>query len=103
MKKKFKTLANKLPKEERVRLRAELKTKEMMAEMLLSEIRKDAGLTQQDLAKALNMKQPSLSKLESQDDMQISTLRKIIEGLGGKLEMIAHLPKGDLRIGQFAS
>ncbi|HUO08594.1 MAG TPA: XRE family transcriptional regulator [Phycisphaerae bacterium] len=83
------------------RERAEVKAKEMMAEMLLAEIRKSVGLTQEDLAESLGITQPSLSKLENQDDMQISTLRRVIEALGGELEVIAHLPKGDIRIGQF--
>ncbi len=72
-----------------------------MAEMLLAEIRKEAGFTQQDLAKKLGMKQPSLSKLESQDDMQISTLKRLIKALGGKLEIVVHMPSGDIRVGQF--
>ena len=75
--------------------------KDMMAEMLLAEIRKFMGLTQEELAGALGVTQPSLSKLENQDDMQVSTLRRLIEALGGELEMIAHLPKGDIRIMQF--
>ena len=62
-----------------------------MAEMLLAEIRKAVGMTQEELASALGIRQPSLSKLEGQDDMQISTLRRLIEALGGTLEIIAHL------------
>ena len=81
--------------------RARMKAKEMMAEMLLGEIRKESGLTQAALAKSLRIKQPSLSKLETQGDMQISTLRRIIHALGGKLELVAHLPSGDIRISQF--
>jgi len=81
--------------------RAQAKTKEMMAEMLLSEIRKEVGLTQEDLAETIGVKQPSLSKLESQDDMQISTLGRLINALGGQLELIAHMPGGDIRISQF--
>ena len=80
---------------------AETMAKEMMADMLLAEIRKSVGLTQKDLAILLGIKQPSLSKLEGQEDMQISTLRRLIEALGGKLEIIAHLPRGDIRINQF--
>ena len=80
---------------------AEAKAREMMAEMLLAEIRKSAGLTQEELANILGITQPSLSKLEGQDDMQISTLRRLIEALGGQLEIIAHLPRGDIRINQF--
>jgi transcriptional regulator with XRE-family HTH domain len=80
---------------------SEAQSRVMMAEMLLAEIRKSVGLTQEDLAAAIGIQQPSLSKLENQDDMQISTLRRLIEGLGGSLEIIAHLPKGDVRISQF--
>ena len=81
--------------------RARARTKDMMAEMLLAEIRKSIGLTQEDLATTLDITQPSLSKLENQDDMQISTLRRLIQALGGELEIIAHLPRGDIRITQF--
>lgn len=72
-----------------------------MAEMLLAEIRKEAGFTQEDLAKTMGIKQPSLSKFQSQDDIQISTLQRLIQALGGQLELIAHMPGGDIRISQF--
>ncbi|MGC8560965.1 MAG: helix-turn-helix domain-containing protein [Phycisphaerae bacterium] len=85
----------------RQRKMAEAQAKEMMAEMLLAEIRRSVGLTQQELARSLGVTQPSLSKLEKQDDMQISTLRRVVEALGGRLEVIAHLPNGDIRICQF--
>jgi len=81
--------------------RAEMKAKEIMADMLLAQIRKQMGLTQKQLANALNIKQPTLSKIESQQDMQIGTLSRIIEALGGELELIAHLPGGDVRLSQF--
>ncbi|MCI5195152.1 MAG: XRE family transcriptional regulator [Candidatus Electrothrix sp. AW5] len=84
------------------RRRATLKAREMMAEMLISEIRREAGFTQEQVAELLGIRQPSLSKLESQDDMQISTLRRIVNALGGELEIIAHMPTGDIRIRQLA-
>lgn len=80
------------------RKRATLKAREMM----ISEIRREAGFTQEQVAEVLGIRQPSLSKLESQNDMQISTLRKIVNALGGELEIIAHMPAGDIRIRQFA-
>ena len=83
--------------------RAKARAKEMMTEMLLAEIRKIVGLTQEDLAAQLGVKQPTLSKLESQDDMQVSTLQRLIRALGGELELIAHLPGGDIRIRQFTA
>lgn len=83
------------------RQRIDDQAREMMVEMLLGEIRKASGLTQTDLAAALGIRQPSLSRLESQDDMQISTLRRIIQALGGELELVARMPHGTIRLTQF--
>ena len=83
------------------RARIEQGVREDLAEMLLSEIRRLAGLTQQQLASSLDIKQPTLSQLESQSDMQISTLRRIVEALGGELEIIATLPTGRISLSQF--
>jgi transcriptional regulator with XRE-family HTH domain len=99
MPRNFKELEAQMPPERRTR--AEIKAKEIIADMLLAEIRKQMGLTQKQLAKELNITQPTLSKVESQEDMQIGTLSRIIEALGGKLELIAHLPGGDVRLSQF--
>ena len=99
MRKNFKDLKARMSPDSRGR--AEARTKKMMADMLIGEIRRLVGLTQEDLAKKLGIAQPTLSKLESQDDMQISTLRRLITGLGGSLELLVHLPTGDLRINQF--
>lgn len=100
MARKFNELRDKMSPQRRAK--STLMAQEMMAEMLLAEIRKQTGLTQVDLAQRLGITQPTLSKLESQDDMQLSTLRRIIEALGGDLEVIAHLP-GDktVTLGQF--
>ena len=84
-----------------VRARAGTRTRGMIADMLLAEVRQLVGLTQEDLAKRLGIKQPTLSRLESQDDMYISTLRRLIEALGGTLEIVVHLPTGEIRIQQF--
>lgn len=99
MAKRFSELEARMSQESRIR--AQGRAKEMMAEMLLAEVRKAVGFTQADLAAALGIKQPTLSRLESQDDMQISTLRRLIQALGGELEIIAHLPGGDIRLSQF--
>ena len=100
MARNFNELEEKMPPERLAR--AKVRAREAMAEMLLTEIRKEVGLTQEDLAKVMGIKQPSLSKLESQGDMQISTLHRLVAALGGELELIAHLPGGDVRIRQFA-
>ena len=77
------------------------RAQELLGELLLSEVRQLAGKSQQEVAETLGMKQPSLSKLEKQADMQVSTLRKIVKALGGELEVLARFPKGTVKIDQF--
>ena len=69
--------------------------------MLLSQIREAAGLTQEEVAATLGIRQPTLSRMESQGDMQVGTLQRLLGALGGELELIAHLPGRDIRIRQF--
>ena len=42
-----------------------------------------------------------LAKLEKKTDMYISSLRRFIEAMGGRLEIKAHFPEGDVKINQF--
>jgi transcriptional regulator with XRE-family HTH domain len=81
--------------------RAAARTREFLGELLLSEIRELAGKSQRQVADASGIKQPSLSKLEKQSDMQISTLRRIVNALGGELEVIARFPTGKVKIEPF--
>ena len=86
----------------KTRQRAVARTQELLGELLLSEIRELAGKSQQQVAEVLGMKQPSLSKLEKQSDMQISTLRRIVNALGGELEVVAKFPTGKVKLDQFS-
>lgn len=70
----------------------------MIDEMVLTEVRSQMGITQAQLAASMGVEQSTISRMESQSDMQISTLRRIIEALGGELELIAHLPDRDISI-----
>ncbi len=81
--------------------RAVVRTQELLRELLLSEIRELRGKSQKEVAEAIGMKQPSLSKLEKQSDMQISTLQKIVKALGGELEVLVKFPKGVVKLDQF--
>lgn len=60
----------------------------MIAEMLKS-ARKEARMTQQELADKLQVKRTYISKLErAVSNIQLSTLKKVVEeGLGGKLHL----------------
>jgi transcriptional regulator with XRE-family HTH domain len=59
----------------------------------LRELRLIAGKAQADVAMALRIKQPSVSKVENQTDMYLSTLRAYVEAIGGKLELVVRLPE----------
>jgi len=101
MAKNFNELRTKMPPESRAR--AEAKTKEMLAEMPLNELRQARGLSQATLAKVLNVQQPSIAKLEHRTDMYLSTLRSHIEAMGGMLEIVARFPDGSVKISNFES
>lgn len=57
----------------------------------LRELRLIAGKGQADVAAALGIKQPSVSKIEQQGDMYLSTLRAYVEAIGGELELVVKL------------
>jgi transcriptional regulator with XRE-family HTH domain len=82
--------------------RASENARKDLAKMLLIEVRKMTGKTQAELAAALGVKQPTISEMEQQDDMYISTLRRIVEALGGKLDIIVTFPgHQDVSLRQF--
>lgn len=75
------------------RARVEARTRELIEEVeSLSDLRRMAGKAQVDIASALRVKQPSISKIEKQADMYLSTLRSYVEAIGGKLELVVRLP-----------
>lgn len=56
----------------------------------LKEMRKLSGLTQAQMAKRLEVGQASVSKVETgRADMQVSTIQKYVEALGGTLQVSA--------------
>lgn len=59
----------------------------MIAE-LLKDARKEANLTQKELAERLKVTRPFVSKIErAESDIRISTLHRFVESLGGKLNI----------------
>ena len=80
-----------LPKQRRERVDAQYRKLRDDVESL-REIRKVAGKAQADIAAALKIKQPSVSKIEKQTDMYLSTLRSYVEAIGGKLDLVVRLP-----------
>lgn len=78
--------------EEAARLRVEYLT--------LRNVRKARRLTQVQLAETLGQKQVSIAKLEKRTDLLLSTLRRYIEAMGGRLDLVVEFPdRPPLRLG----
>ncbi len=78
--------------------RVQRRVTEALTEMSLTELRKALDLTQTEVAAAAKMTQSDLSKAERRRDHLLSTLRRIVEALGGKLEVTAVFPGKRVRL-----
>jgi DNA-binding Xre family transcriptional regulator len=67
-----------------------------LVEMDLRAIRELLGKTQEDLAEATDMTQSEVSRLERRPDVRLSTLKRVVEALGGEIEIVATF--GDKRV-----
>lgn len=75
------------------RRRIEARAAERIAEELaLRDLRKALGKTQVEVARRLRISQVTLSDTERRGDVMLSTLRKYVGALGGKLELVARFP-----------
>jgi DNA-binding transcriptional regulator YiaG len=101
MAKSFKTLKHKLS--EAAQKKASDKTIILLKEMHLQELRQSRYLSQERIAEILKTKQANISRLEQRSDMHVSTLRTYIEAMGGKLDIVAIFPEGEVHINQFNS
>ncbi len=99
MAKSFNTLKDKISIERRAEIAERIA--EALAQMPLAELRQARKLTQEQIARSMKIKQASVSKMEGQADMYISTLRKYIVAMGGELEIVAKFPDGNIKIDKF--
>jgi transcriptional regulator with XRE-family HTH domain len=71
------------------------------AVMTLYQLREARSLTQVSLAKVLEVNQGAVSRMEKRTDMYVSTLRNFIQAMGGRLQVKAIFPEGEVEIDQF--
>ena len=64
----------------------------------LSEIRKQLGVTQTQLAEATGLSQARISQIESGDVVSLETLRAYVTGLGGQLDIVARIGNIQLNV-----
>jgi transcriptional regulator with XRE-family HTH domain len=75
------------------RKKVEARAAQLIAEeMTLRELRHARKLTQVRIAKTLGITQDSVSRLEKRSDLLLSTLRKTVKAMGGKLSLVAEFP-----------
>jgi predicted transcriptional regulator len=90
---KFKDLKHKASPERMEREgREALAEFEEMESIRMGFLRASRKTTQVELAEQMQVPQSSISRLEKQNDCHLSTLRKYVTALGGRLEMRAVFP-----------
>ena len=60
---------------------------DMNREYVLSQIRREIGVTQVEVADRLNVAQPTYAAFERSRNLRIGTLQKIVNALGGVLKL----------------
>jgi DNA-binding XRE family transcriptional regulator len=101
MTRSFSALTKHLGPERRARI--EQRKEQLRQEMTLAELRRAFSLTQDTLARTLNVKQAEISKIENRADMLMSTLRNFVQAMGGDLEVLAVFPDRTIEISTFSS
>jgi predicted transcriptional regulator len=61
-------------------------------------LREVTGKSQAEVAALIEKTQGELSRMERRSDHRLSTLRKIVEALGGELEVVAHVGARRVRL-----
>lgn len=74
---------------------AQAKADEILFNLNLAELRERVQKTQEDVAQALGIKQPSVAGMEKPGrDLKLSSLKRFVEATGGKLRLDIELPDG---------
>jgi len=68
------------------------KIKRRAGELATLDLRRAVQRTQEELAASLGGCQDTVSRIERRSDLLLSTLRRYIEAMGGKLELVARFP-----------
>ena len=68
---------------------------EMLLEVKFQAIREELELTQAELARNMGISQPSVVAIEQRgNDVKLSTIKRYIEAMGGKMSINIELPTG---------
>jgi transcriptional regulator with XRE-family HTH domain len=80
-----------LPPERRSKIQA--RANQLIAEeMSLRDLRLARKLTQEKMAELLQIRQAGISRLEKRSDLHLSTLRDVVQAMGGELRLVVEFP-----------
>ena len=82
--------AQPIERQQRIKARAD----QTIAAIKLAELRKQLMITQAQLADRMHVSQSSISQIESQGDVQLSTIVRYVQALGGTLHIQVNMPNG---------
>jgi DNA-binding XRE family transcriptional regulator len=82
---------NQLSKARREKIQA--RADQLVAEeMSLRDLRLARKLTQEKMAELLQIQQAGVSRLEKRSDLHLSTLRQVVQSMGGELRLVVEFP-----------
>ena len=96
--KPFKTLVDKLEATPEGRTALDYERQIMSDMVTLTDLRRARGVTQEEMARAWEVSQENVSRVEREKDVYLSTLRAYIEALGGRLELTAVFPDDTIKL-----
>ena len=67
--------------------------------MTLKELRESVNMTQAEVAEKMGATQAEVSRIEKRTDHKVSTLRKYMAALGGRVEFRARFADNTYRLG----
>lgn len=100
MAKSFKEFKKTIP--QHIQEEACKKTEAMLYQLTLAEVREARKITQNELAKRMKINQAAVSKLENRAGISLTKLQKMIEAMGGELDIIVKFPDQEFTIKNLA-
>lgn len=80
-----------LPQERQHKIQARA-SQLIVEEMSLRDLRLARQVTQEKMAQLLQIRQGSVSRLEKRSDLHLSTLRSVVQAMGGELRLVVEFP-----------
>lgn len=93
----FDEFLSRLPEDEQQKIHE--MTEELILEAGLSNLREELAMSQKELADAMGISQPAVAQIEQRgNELKLSTLKRYIETMGGRLSLMVDMPTGNSRV-----